>query len=71
MTAQHNETGRRKEYILAEFRCAVAKARLAEFDLEATIIALQFNLVTPEQAVEMFWDSEAIHFLGLEIPVRS
>ena len=57
----------RREYVLAELRCALAKARLAELDIEATVIALRYGLVTPEQAVAMFWGSEAITFLGLEL----
>lgn len=61
-----NDTGRR-EYILAEFRCALIKARLAQLDIEATALALLHNIVTPEQAAAMFWDSDAIHFIGLEI----
>jgi hypothetical protein len=58
----------RREYILAEFRCALVKAKLAQLDIEATALALKSRIVTPEQAVAMFWESEAIHFLGLELP---
>lgn len=57
----------RREYILAEFRCALIKARLAQLDIEAVGIALKNNVVTSEQAVAMFWDSEAVRFLGLEV----
>jgi hypothetical protein len=60
------EAGRR-EYILAEFRCALIKAKLAQLDIEAVAIALKNDILTPEQAAAMFWDSEAIHFLGLEM----
>ncbi|MEY2393657.1 MAG: hypothetical protein QOF94_2 [Acidobacteriaceae bacterium] len=55
------------EYLLAEFRCVLLKAKLAQRDIEAVAIALKFGIVTPEQAVGMFWDSEAVHFLGLEL----
>jgi hypothetical protein len=61
-----SKTGRR-EYVLAEFRCALIKAKLAQLDIEAVAIALKYDIVTPEQAAAMYWDSEAIHFLGLEM----
>jgi hypothetical protein len=57
----------RREYILAEFRCALIRARLAQCDIEAVAIALKNKIVTPEQAAAMFWDSEAVQFLGLEL----
>jgi hypothetical protein len=61
---QSTDEGKR-EYILAEFRCALAKAKLAARDIEAVGLALKNGVVTPEQAAAMFWDSEAIQFLGL------
>ena len=57
----------RREYVLAEFRCALAKARLAQLDIEAAAVALKHNLITADNAVAMFWESESIQFLGLEI----
>lgn len=57
----------RREYILAEFRCALVKAKLAQLDIEAATIALRNEIVTPEQAVAMVWDAEAVHFLGLQL----
>jgi hypothetical protein len=57
----------RREYILAEFRCAWTKAKLAQQDIEAVGLALQASLMTVEEAVAMFWDSEAVRFLGLQI----
>jgi hypothetical protein len=41
------------------------KAKLAALDIEAVACALKFNIVSPEQAVALFWDSEAVRFLGL------
>jgi hypothetical protein len=69
MTANPNVNlaDRRREYLLAEFRCALIKAKLAQLDIEAVAIALKHKIVTPEQAVAMFWQSEAVHFLGLEL----
>ena len=57
----------RREYILAEFRCALITAKLAVLDIEAVACALNYKIISPEQAVALFWDSEAIHFLGLEL----
>jgi len=57
----------RREYLLAELRCALIKAKLAQLDIEALGCALKHNIITPEQAVALFWDSEAIWFLGLEL----
>ena len=57
----------RRGYVLAELRCALARAKLAQFDIEATALALQCDIVTPAQAVAMFWDSDAVAYLGLEL----
>lgn len=69
MSAPHPDAGRRR-YILCEFRCALVKAKLAQLDIEAAAMALEHNIVTPEQAVAMVWDSEAIQFLGLNFHHR-
>jgi hypothetical protein len=55
----------RRAFVLAEFRCAITKAKLTQLDLEAVALALHHNLVTPEQAVQYFWDSDAVQFLGI------
>lgn len=55
------------EYVLAEFRCAFIKAKLAQHDIAAVALALKHRLVTPEQAVAMFWDSEAVRFIGIAL----
>jgi hypothetical protein len=57
----------RRDYVLAEFRCALLQAKLAALDIEAVASALNYRIITPEQAVAFFWDSEAVHFLGLEL----
>jgi hypothetical protein len=57
----------RRAYVLAEFRCALMKAKLAQLDIEAVACALRDNIITVDQAVGAFWDSEAVHFLGLEL----
>jgi hypothetical protein len=66
MTTLDQEAGRR-DYILAEFRCALVRAKLAQLDVEAVALALTYGIITAEQAVGFFWDSEAIRFLGLEL----
>ena len=58
----------RRDYVLAEFRCALVKAKLAQLEIETIAIALKGNLVSPEQAMVMFCDSEPIAFLGIEVP---
>jgi hypothetical protein len=67
MNTQDFTTHDRRAYVLAEFRCALIKAKLAQYDIEAVALALKIRLVTAEQAVEMFWDSTAIHFLGIDL----
>lgn len=57
----------RRDYLLAEFRCALIKAKLAQLDIEAVALALTYNIISAEQAVALFWDSDAVHFLGLEL----
>jgi hypothetical protein len=69
MSIANDTEGARREYVLAEFRCALIKAKLAQLDIEAVALALKNNMLTPEQAATMFWDSEAIQFLGLELEI--
>ena len=57
----------RRTYILAEFRCALIRAKLAQLEIEAVACALQHEIITPEQAAALFWDTDAVHFLGLEL----
>jgi hypothetical protein len=54
----------RREYLLAELRCASLRARLWQHDIEAIGLALKGGLVTPEQAVEMLADCDALHLVG-------
>jgi hypothetical protein len=42
----------RREYLLAELRCAALRARLLQSDIEAVGLALNGNLITCDQAVE-------------------
>jgi hypothetical protein len=70
-TAAVEATEARRAYVLAEFRCALIKAKLAQRNIEAVACALSNNIITIEQAVGLFWDSDAIHFLGLELSQRA
>ena len=54
----------RVEYLLAELRCAVLRARLWAADIEAVGLALKGGLITPDQAVELLADCEALHLVG-------
>jgi hypothetical protein len=45
----------------------VGCSKLAQCDIEAVATALTLRVVTPEQAVSIFWDSEAVRFLGLAL----
>jgi hypothetical protein len=67
MNAQNFTPFDQSEYVLAEFRCALIKAKLAQYDIEAVALALKHRLVTAEQAVAMFWDSEAVRFIGINL----
>jgi hypothetical protein len=42
----------RKEYLLAELRCASLRARLIQADIEAVGVALKDGRISPEQALE-------------------
>jgi hypothetical protein len=54
------------DYLIAELRCAAMRAHLAQLDIEAIGIALRGRLVTPEQALELLDDVDAIRFVGAE-----
>ena len=52
------------EYLLAELRCAAMRARVLQFDIEAVGIALQGGLVTPDQALALLHDVDALRLVG-------
>jgi len=56
----------RVDYLLAEFRCAVLRARLWQADIEAVGIALKGGLIHPEQALELLRDCDALHLVGTD-----
>ena len=57
----------RVDYLLAELRCARARARLWQADIDAVAIALKGGLIHPEQALDLLHDCDALHLVG---PVR-
>lgn len=54
----------RREYLLAELRCAALRAKLWQHDIEAIGLALKGCLIEPEQAVEALHDCAALHLVN-------
>ena len=54
----------RVDYLLAELRCARARARLWQADIDAVAIALKGGLIHPEQALALLYDCDALHLVG-------
>jgi hypothetical protein len=54
----------RFEYLLQELRCAALRARLWQHDIEAVGLALKAGLVSPEQALELLQECDALHLVG-------
>jgi hypothetical protein len=52
-----------RSYLLAELRCAAMRARLAAQDIDAIGIALNGDLITSIEALELLDDTDAIRFL--------
>jgi hypothetical protein len=50
----------RRDYLLAELRCASLRARLWQADIDAVGLALKAGLIEPEQAVETLADCECL-----------
>ena len=53
-----------RAYLLAEFRCAALRAKLAADDLVAISIALKGGLITNAQALGHIEATDAFRFLG-------
>lgn len=51
-------------YLLAEFRCAIQRAKLAIDDLIAIGLALKGGMITPYQAIMHVEETDAFRFLG-------
>jgi hypothetical protein len=53
-----------RAYLLAEFRCAALRAKLAANDLVAIGLALKGGVITPYQAIMHIEETDAFRFLG-------
>jgi len=55
----------RREYLLAELRCASLRARLQQADIDAVGKALAAGLIEPEQALELLDDCDCLALVGI------
>ena len=53
----------RRDYLLAELRCASLRARLWQADIDAVGLALKAGLVEPEQALELLADCDCLKLI--------
>jgi hypothetical protein len=51
------------DYLLAELRCAALRARILASDVDAIGLALKGGLVTPEQAIDLLADCDALRLV--------
>jgi len=54
----------RRDYLLAELRCASLRARLWQADIDAVGMALKAGLVEPEQALELLHECDCLQFIA-------
>ena len=54
----------RRDYLLAELRCASLRARLWQADIDAVGMALKAGLVEPEQALELPHECDCLQFIA-------
>jgi hypothetical protein len=54
----------RRDYLMAELRCASLRARLWQADIDAVGMALKAGLVEPEQALELLADCDCLQFVS-------
>jgi hypothetical protein len=52
------------DYLLAEFRCASLRLRLAQSDVDAIGVALKGGLISPDQALGLLDDCDALRIVG-------
>jgi hypothetical protein len=55
----------RRDYLMAELRCASLRARLLQADIDAVGMALKAGLVEPEQALELLADCDCLTLVGI------
>jgi hypothetical protein len=61
----------RREYLLAELRCATLRARLAQADVDAIGLALRGNLITVEQALDLLSGCDLLRYIDPVPPTAS
>jgi hypothetical protein len=54
----------RRDYLLAELRCAALRARLWQADIDAVGLALKSGLIEPEQALELLADCDCLQLIS-------
>jgi hypothetical protein len=54
----------RRDYLLAELRCASLRARLWQANIDAVGLALKAGLVEAEQALELLADCNCLQFIS-------
>jgi hypothetical protein len=54
----------RRDYLLAELRCASLRARLWQTDIDAVGLALKAGLIEPEQALELLADCDCLQLIS-------
>jgi hypothetical protein len=64
MSGIDNNPEKLRAYLLAEFRCAALRAKLAANDLVAIGLALKGGVITPYQAIMHIEETDAFRFLG-------
>ena len=55
-------------YLLAELRCASLRVQLLQADIDAVGLALKGGLITPDQALELLHDCDALRLVGCPDP---
>ena len=54
----------RRDYLLAEPRCASLRARLQQVDIDAVGMAFGAGLIEPEQALELLADRDCLQLIS-------
>jgi hypothetical protein len=60
----------RLDYLLAEMRCAIMRARLAAADIEAIALAAEHGLISPEQELNLLSDCDSLFYIEPTAPWR-
>jgi hypothetical protein len=54
----------RRDYLIAELRCASLRARLWQADIDAVGMALKAGLVEPEQALVLLHECDCLQLIS-------